>query len=244
MIKKNKQKGALGPPDRRKKRGALFVHEHLRDEIMWMAIEPGSALDEVALASRYGVSRTPVREALLLLENEGFVQFLPNRTTIVAPLSLANVPEFLDTYLLLARGLVRSAAMNKTASFDCLLLYRELFETHLTADNQRQAFQAQLDLYRALSAAANNRFLCKYFIEVQDASIRLKQLHYYPHLDQAGKAEAVDLLESIAKSVASGDPEMSDKAIVSATLFEAEIIQKSLGPKYGHLMKIGMRSEH
>ena len=56
------------------KRGALQVHESLREDILWLRIEPGSALDEVALAERFEVSRTPIREALLLLSGEGLGQ--------------------------------------------------------------------------------------------------------------------------------------------------------------------------
>ncbi|MCC0040259.1 MAG: GntR family transcriptional regulator, partial [Brucellaceae bacterium] len=72
------------------RRGALQVYDALREDILWVRIKPGSALDEVRLAERFKVSRTPIREALLLLSGESFVQFLPNRTTVVAPLLLNN----------------------------------------------------------------------------------------------------------------------------------------------------------
>ena len=49
-------------------RGAIQVYETLRDDILWLRIAPGSAIDEVALAARFDISRTPVREALNQLQ--------------------------------------------------------------------------------------------------------------------------------------------------------------------------------
>ena len=54
------------------------VFEALRDAIVHGEFEPGERLLEVALAKRLGVSRTPVREALRQLENEGIVEYTRN----------------------------------------------------------------------------------------------------------------------------------------------------------------------
>ena len=222
----------------RKKRGALLVYERLRDDIMWMQIAPGSALDEVALARTYGVSRTPVREALLLLANEGFVQFLPNRTSIVAPLSLENIPEFLDTFLLLSRGMLRSVAMKGVTDVDTLAGFVDAYRDGLDSGDCRGAFQAQLDLYRYIAALSQNRFLEKYFLEAQDASVRLKQRYFFPILDEAERLRAVRHLCAVVDAVAESDPDASDQAVVRSILFEAGIVQRSLGPRFGHEMAI------
>ena len=52
--------------------------------------KPGDRLVESELAERLGVSRTPVREALIRLSGDGLVVTLPNRTTIVAPVDIAR----------------------------------------------------------------------------------------------------------------------------------------------------------
>ncbi|MCK0096714.1 GntR family transcriptional regulator [Yoonia sp. F2084L] len=222
----------------KKKRGALLVYERMRDEIMWMQIEPGSALDEVALASKYEVSRTPIREALLLLANEGFVQFLQNRTTIVAPLTLHNIPALLDTFLLLARGLLRSVAMNGTARPDDLSDFIETYRHGLAVNDTRGAFEAQLGLYKHLAALSENRFLEKYFLEAQDASVRLKQLYFFPDLTPLEQEKAVNRLRAVVDAVTQADPEASDVAVVQSIMFEAGIVQRRLGPRFGHKMSI------
>ena len=102
-------------PRKRGRRGALQVYDVLREEILWVRIAPGTALDEHDLAARFEVSRTPIREALLLLAGERLVQFLPNRTSIVAPFSLDNAGDYLDTALIISRAMARAAALSGRA---------------------------------------------------------------------------------------------------------------------------------
>ena len=222
----------------RKKRGALMVHEKLRDDIQWLRVEPGSALDEVALAKQYEVSRTPVREALLLLANEGFVKFLQNRTTIVAPISLHNQAAFLDTLILLSRGLIRAAVLRGAVQRDTLDHFVRDFEAAIMKDEVEVAFRAQLGLYRQIAENAQNRFLAKYFLEAQDASVRMKLLYFFPHMKNADRKEAIGRLQAVVDAVVAGDPDAGDAAVRDAILFETRVIQAGLGPRYGHEMDL------
>jgi DNA-binding GntR family transcriptional regulator len=65
----------------------------LRDWIIAGTLHPGEALHDQAIAAALGVSRTPVREALRRLEDEGFVETALNRWTRVAPLDLDKAAE-------------------------------------------------------------------------------------------------------------------------------------------------------
>src|SRR6478609_6670768 len=60
------------------------VYETLREQILTMALPPGAALSENELAAVLGVSRTPVRESLILLADEGLVQVFPQVGTFVS----------------------------------------------------------------------------------------------------------------------------------------------------------------
>jgi len=71
------------------------VHFLLQERIVKCDLLPGNRLQDVLLAAELGVSRTPVREALLRLEREGLVESDPNRGFFVAPLSRQEV---LETY--------------------------------------------------------------------------------------------------------------------------------------------------
>jgi DNA-binding GntR family transcriptional regulator len=66
------------------------IYAELRGWILSGVLAPGERLHDMALAEQLGVSRTPVREALRRLEDEGLIQTAPNRWTRVAPLDLAD----------------------------------------------------------------------------------------------------------------------------------------------------------
>ena len=69
------------------------VYEAVRDAIFRGDMVPGSHLSEVDLSEQLGVSRAPVREALLQLEGEGIVELVPNKGAFVRGLSSKEVEE-------------------------------------------------------------------------------------------------------------------------------------------------------
>lgn len=69
------------------------IFEFIRDAIVSMEFEPGQMIPETALAQQFGVSRTPVREALIKLSNIGFVDVLPQRGTYVSKFSMEKILE-------------------------------------------------------------------------------------------------------------------------------------------------------
>ena len=77
-----------------KNRGEL-VFETLKQEILDLKLEPGRLISENDICERFGVSRTPVRDALRLLQEQGFVETIPYRGTYVTLLSLDNIKQMI-----------------------------------------------------------------------------------------------------------------------------------------------------
>ena len=86
------------------------VYEYLRNEMKKGRIRPGSALNMDKTCDRLGVSKTPLRDALIRLEAEGFVTILPRRGVVVNPLTLQDIRNYyeiigsLESTALLAAG--------------------------------------------------------------------------------------------------------------------------------------------
>ena len=94
------------------------AYEALRSAILNGSIRPGERLGEVELSSQFGVSRTPIREALRRLTAEGLVVFQPNRGARVAEWSLSDLE---DTYEIRARLESYGAALAaQRIDADCL----------------------------------------------------------------------------------------------------------------------------
>ena len=82
--------------DTRPPRHADQLRQVLEEEIASSLLAPGTRLEEMALAERFGVSRTPIREALQMLSASGLVDLRPRRGAIVASLSLERLLEMFE----------------------------------------------------------------------------------------------------------------------------------------------------
>jgi DNA-binding GntR family transcriptional regulator len=85
-----------GPPEMARQARATassIIEGELRQAIIAMRLAPGEALNEKAIAARFGVSRTPVREAILSLKDDGLVEIFPQSGTFVARIPLELIPE-------------------------------------------------------------------------------------------------------------------------------------------------------
>lgn len=90
------------------------VFDLVRGEILSCALQPGEELREMELARRFGVSKSPVRDALQKLEFEGLVEIEPRRGHRVKPISVSDTEDILDLRILLESGIVRRVAERAT----------------------------------------------------------------------------------------------------------------------------------
>jgi DNA-binding GntR family transcriptional regulator len=86
----------------------------LRDAILSGHFKPGAVLNEKELAERLGVSKTPIREALTLLDQEGLVQTIPRKGYIVTPITIQHVHDFFDLRIILESAAAERAALKIT----------------------------------------------------------------------------------------------------------------------------------
>ncbi|MEI7816608.1 MAG: GntR family transcriptional regulator [Desulfuromonadales bacterium] len=70
------------------------ILENIRDAIVSGSLKGGSRVSEPELAERYGISRTPIREAFRQLESEGYLTVIPRRGAVVSEFSPKDVEEF------------------------------------------------------------------------------------------------------------------------------------------------------
>ncbi|MCM2678870.1 GntR family transcriptional regulator [Echinimonas agarilytica] len=86
-----------------------FVIAHLRERILSGELPAGAALRQAALADYMGVSRIPIREALLQLEAEGLVEFEPHKGATVASMTQSQVDELFELRALIECDLLKRA---------------------------------------------------------------------------------------------------------------------------------------
>lgn len=91
-----------------------LAYRRIRDLVLSGELAPGARLGQVELAERFGISRTPVREALRRLAGEGLVDQISNRGFRVADLGLDAVLRRLEVRALLEPGIARLAAERRS----------------------------------------------------------------------------------------------------------------------------------
>lgn len=80
-------------PSMRRVTTATAIYNDLREAIVSMRLVPGTPLQEKALTQRFGVSKTPMREALIRLAEDGLVDIFPQSGTFVSHVPIASIPE-------------------------------------------------------------------------------------------------------------------------------------------------------
>ncbi len=132
----------------------------LADEIIRGRLPPGTALDETALAARFGVSRTPVREALRELAASGLVDTRPHRGSVVARPSLERLQDMFDVMAELEALCAGLAALAMTPPERRQLdqLHQEMGEMMRAGDFAAYR-EANEQFHAALYAGSHNDYL-------------------------------------------------------------------------------------
>jgi DNA-binding GntR family transcriptional regulator len=140
-------------------RRALYedVADRLRGQIFARELEPGAWIDELKLSAEYGISRTPLREALKVLAAEGLVAMKPRRGAYVAEMSRDDVAQIYHLLALLESDAAGQAARH--ASDEQLARLQQLHERLEKQVRQRNAFfAANEQFHMALLDIAGNRW--------------------------------------------------------------------------------------
>jgi DNA-binding GntR family transcriptional regulator len=136
------------------------VAERLRARIFAQELAPGAWIDEQALAEEYGISRTPLREALKVLAAEGLVQLRPRRGCYVAALSEQDLDEIFPLMAMLEGRCAQEATQRATdQDIERLKTIHTELELHAANGNADRFFDTNQQFHEALQDIARNRWL-------------------------------------------------------------------------------------
>ena len=138
----------------RSRTAANLIYRALRDDIVALRIAPGQPINEKAVALKHGVSRTPVREALLRLSDEHLVEIFPQSGTFVTRIPIAALPEAILVRRALEDLTTRRAAQNADAGAIATLRQFIDRQQKLGAAGDRDGFHAADDAFHAAIAEA------------------------------------------------------------------------------------------
>ncbi|WP_235425625.1 GntR family transcriptional regulator [Cellvibrio mixtus] len=194
---------------------ASQIFGFVRDAIISMELLPGQMISETALAQQFGVSRTPVREALIQLSNIGFVEVLPQRGTYVTKFSMEKILEarFIREALEVAVVTQLAANANESIREEAVEACEKIIVDQKTAaaDDDALAFQNLDDQFHQTLASFTQYPRAATLIEAEKAHmdrVRNLSLHVSGQYKRVLSQHA-----AITKAIKAGSAEKSAAAM-------------------------------
>jgi DNA-binding GntR family transcriptional regulator len=206
----------------------LEVAERLRQRIFAHELAPGDWVDEQALAASYGISRTPLREALKVLASEGLVTLVPRRGCYVTQISEQDLDDIFPLMALLEGRCAFEATRKATASDVARL--QEIHDRleKYAADGQREAFfEANQEFHVAVHEIAANRWITQVIYDLRKV-LKLTRLH---SLTLEGRLQqSLDEHRAIIEAIRSRDAEAAQAAMQKHLLAGRDALAKMAKP--------------
>lgn len=176
--------------------------DRIRELIIRCALAPGQRINERLLAARFGISRTPLREALKTLSAEGLVNLLPNRGAVVTTITRADVEDMFQVMAVLEAlgGELACLRASDAAIAEIVELHGNLRAQHSPGDSA-DYLEISQRLHQRIIDCAGNR-------EVTDAyrriSVRIRRARYMADLSTQ-RSEVMDEHEHMLEALAQRD---------------------------------------
>ena len=166
----------------------------LKLRILTTELAPGAALEEVALARHYGLSRTPLREVLQRLAGEGYITQVENRGSKVASMDVGTMRTFFQTAPMIYANIASLAAECRTAAqLDALKTAQQEFTRETTNGDASAAALSNHRFHALIGDMAQNPYLTASLDRLLIDHTRLSQTFYRP----ASPAETVLIKKAV-----------------------------------------------
>ncbi|MGC4947423.1 GntR family transcriptional regulator [Streptomyces sp. DT224] len=192
------------------------VYTHVKDAVLDRRYEGGTLLTEGGLAEAVGVSRTPVREALLRLEVEGLIKLYPKKGALVLAVSAQEIADVVETRLLVEEFAARKAVPASPQLISRLEALLEEQRHYSDAGDLATVSVKDRCFHAEIVRHAGNEILSRLYDQLRDRQLRMGVAVMEAHPDRiaANIAEHSELLEAIR----SGDAE-----------FAAQVVRRHVG---------------
>jgi DNA-binding GntR family transcriptional regulator len=196
------------------------LREAIEQEIVMGRLPPGSRIDDAALAARFGVSRTPIREALIQLVSSGLVEIRRRRGPLVSEIEPKRLYEMFEVMAELEAMCARRAARRGTeAQQRALLTALELTRKAGETRDVDAYFHENERFHQAIYAASQSAFL------IEQALLLQRRLRPYRRLqllvrDRMSSSQAEH--EAITAAIIAGDADLAAEHIRGHVVVQGE----------------------
>lgn len=199
---------------------AFKLKQAIEDAVIAGEFVPGDRLDENSLAERFGVSRTPIREALLQLGAEGFIDVRPRRGAIVSIVSPPRLIEMFETMAELESACGRLAARRLTPEHDAAMGAAHIACEAAAQDGDNELYYAvNRSFHEAIYRASRNEFLAEQALALH------KRLSAYRRVQLRARNRLLQSLQEhaeILQAIRAGDEQLAASRLLGHVLIQGE----------------------
>ena len=147
------------------------VYQELKRQIILLEQKPGAVIREKEVMEAFGVSRTPVREALMRLEMDGLVRIIPNVGTFVEEVSFQQLKDILEltSHLMRLAGSLAAARI----SMEEIAEIRRRIDSMRSTQDTKTLMKLDREIHNIINEATRNERLVKMLSGLHDQAIRI-----------------------------------------------------------------------
>ncbi|PID44059.1 MAG: GntR family transcriptional regulator [Proteobacteria bacterium] len=181
------------------------VYQHLRTQMHSGNLTPGSTINIGAIAKQLGISKTPLRDALIHLECEGFVTILPRRGVLVNKLTIEDVRKAYDSVGLIEAFIIRESIDKITSShISRLEEINEKMNAEIQAGDFTLLFESNLQFHNTFLEVSDNEMLKKFILPIKHRLYDFPRHHFIPEWEKRNGIEHDRFIECLKKKDGEG----------------------------------------
>jgi DNA-binding GntR family transcriptional regulator len=153
-----------------------LAYDYIRREILWKPGVEAEFLAEEAVGKALGLSRTPVREAFLRLEAEGFIQLVPRKGALIRAITEREIRDVMEVRLVAETWAARKVLSDPGAQAELLGRLEDLHASLIglrDADDAVAFIDCDREFHRAIIAASDNQVLLDFYERLRDLQLRM-----------------------------------------------------------------------
>jgi DNA-binding GntR family transcriptional regulator len=202
------------------------VVQRIRDLIVQGELAPGERVPERELCERFGISRTPFREALKVLATEGLIDLQHHRGAVVSKVTAGDVDDMFQVMGVL-EALAGKLACRRASDAEIAAVekFHERMLRHYREHDLSSYFQFNQRIHEAIMQAAGNPVLVNMYGTL---SVRIRRARYMANLSQARWDQAVAEHEEILDALKARDGERLGRLLRDHLLHKADVIKAVL----------------
>ncbi len=208
------------------------IYYKLREEIINLYLEPGTSISEKELSEKYSVSRTPVREALVRLAQEGLVQIYPQRGTIVSLIDLSAVEDgrFLREHL--ERAVVKEACKEfSQENMLALEMNLKLQQMYIESHDDKKLFEADEEFHKIIFEGSNKK---RIWNSINDGSTEFQRIRMLRLAANSSWDDIFEQHKEIFDAIKNKDPQKAEEYMeehLNMVTFDKDTV-KEIYPNY------------